>query len=367
MQVKTIVFVIAIVALLAACAPAPTPAPTAAPPTKAPAVEPTKAPVATTAPAQPTAAPKPTEAPKPAEKMAFSLVTGGTGGVWYPLGGAISGVVKKAVPNTEITVESTTAATDNLKLLTAGKAGMAFAYDYHAGWLNEGKMPGVPGTFNARIMMAFYEQPLHVVTKEGTGIKTLEDLKGKRVSTGAPNSGTEEQAGYVLKALGIDWDKDLKREKLGAAECVAGLKDGKLDAFFWSGAVPTSSIIDLSNTPGLKMVLLPIGGDVAAKIMKANPGVFHATVFKKGAYNGVDADVPTIGITAVIQVMDKFPEERIYQIVNALFENMNDLATVAKDVKGLTPDKSIAQLGPEAQKLLHPGSVKFFKEKGALK
>jgi len=101
--------------------------------------------------------------------------------------------------------------------------------------------------------------------------------------------------------------------------------------------------------------------------MKANPGVFHATAFKKGAYNGVDADVPTIGITAVIQVMDKFPEERIYQIVKALFENMNDLVTVAKDVKGLTPDKSIAQLGPEAQKLLHPGAAKYFKEKGALK
>jgi TRAP-type uncharacterized transport system substrate-binding protein len=101
--------------------------------------------------------------------------------------------------------------------------------------------------------------------------------------------------------------------------------------------------------------------------MQANPGVFHATAFKKGAYAGVDADVPTIGITAVIQVMDKFPEDRLYQIISALFANMDDLATVAKDVKGLTPDKSIAQLGPEAQKLLHPGAVKFFKEKGALK
>lgn len=364
MKLKTLVFVFVLTALVVACAPAPTPAPTAAPPTKAP--EPTKAPAATTAPVQPTAttAPKPTEPPKP---MAFSLATGGTGGVWYPLGGAISRVVKNAVPNTEITVEATTAATDNLKLLTAGKAGMAFAYDYHASWLNEGKMPGISGKFNVRIVMAFYEQPLHVVTKEGTGIKTLEDLKGKRVSTGAPNSGTEEQAGYVLKGIGIDWDKDLKREKLGASESVAALKDGKIDAFFWSGAVPTSSIIDLSNTPGLKMVLLPITGDVAKKIMNANPGVFHTTAFKKGAYTGVDADVPTIGITAVIHVMDTFAEERLYQIVDALFKNMNDLATVAKEVKELTPEKSIGQLGPEAQKLLHPGSAKFFKEKGALK
>lgn len=370
MKLKTLVFVLVLVALVAACAPAPTPTPV--PPTKAP--EPTKPPAATptTAPAPPTptAAPKPTDTPKPTEPprpMAFSLATGGTGGVWYPLGGAISGVVKKAVPNTEITVEATTAATDNLKLLTAGKAGMAFAYDYHAAWLNEGKMPGITGKFNTRIMMAFYEQPLHVVTKEGTGIKALTDLKGKRVSTGAPNSGTEEQAGYVLKGIGIDWDKDFRREKLGATESVAALKDGKIDAFFWSGAVPTSSIIDLSNTPGLKMVLLPISGDVAKKIIDANPGVFHATAFKKGIYTGVDADVPTIGITAVIQVMDTFPEERLYQIVDALFKNMNDLATVTKEVRDLTPERSLAQLDADTRKWLHPGAVKFFREKGVLK
>jgi len=97
--------------------------------------------------------------------------------------------------------------------------------------------------------MGFYEQPLHIATKEGTGIKSVTDLKGKRVSTGAPNSGTEEQADYVLKGLGIDWNKDMSREKLGAGESVAALKDGKIDAFFWSGAVPTSSIIDLATTP----------------------------------------------------------------------------------------------------------------------
>ena len=132
-----------------------------------------------------------------------------------------------------------------------------------------------------RLVLGFYEQPLHIVTTEGTGIKTIMDLKGKRVSIGAPNSGTEEQADYVLKALGIDWNKDFSREKLGATESVAALKDGKIQAFFWSGAVPTSSIIDLASTPGLKMVLLPVDGEVRDKIMKANPGVFHPTRLSK--------------------------------------------------------------------------------------
>jgi TRAP transporter TAXI family solute receptor len=115
-----------------------------------------------------------------------------------PPGRAIGGVVKK-VPNTEATAEATTAAIDNLKLLTAGRAGMAFCYDYHVVWANQGKVPGLTGKHNVRMVMGFYEQPLHIATKEGTGIASLMDLKGKRVSTGAPNSGTEEQADYVLK------------------------------------------------------------------------------------------------------------------------------------------------------------------------
>jgi len=302
------------------------------------------------------------------EKFSFSIVTGGTGGVWYPLGGAIGGVIGKNVPNTDATSEATTAAIDNLKLLAAGKAGMAFAYDYHAVWANEGKMMKELGKKQAvRVVLSFYEQPLHITTKEGTGIRSVMDLKGKRVSTGAPNSGTEEQADYVLKALGIDWSKDLKREKLGASESVAALKDGKIDAFFWSGAVPTASIIDLSSTPGLKMVLLPVAGETAEKVMKANPAVFHKTVFTKGVYSAVDKDVEAIAITAVVNAMESFPADKLYQIVSAIFANTKELAAVWKEAPQLTPAKSIAQMTPEAVKYLHPGAEKFFKEKGALK
>ncbi|OGB95648.1 MAG: hypothetical protein A2Z31_06150 [candidate division NC10 bacterium RBG_16_65_8] len=302
------------------------------------------------------------------ERLSFSIVTGGTGGVWYPLGGAIGGVIGKHVPNTDATSEATTAAIDNLKLLAAGKAGMAFAYDYHAVWANEGKMMKELGRKQpVRVVLSFYEQPLHITTKEGTGIRSVMDLKGKRVSTGAPNSGTEEQADYVLKALGMDWNKDLKREKLGASESVAALKDGKIDAFFWSGAVPTSSIIDLSSTPGLKMVLLPVGGETADKIMKANPAVFHKTFFAKGAYSALDKDVDSIAITAVVSAMDSFPADKMYQIVSAIFANTKDLSAVWKGATQLTPEKSIAQMIPEAIKYLHPGAEKFFKEKGALK
>ncbi len=302
------------------------------------------------------------------EKLSFSIVTGGTGGVWYPLGGAIGGVISKNVPNTDATSEATTAAIDNLKLLVANKAGMAFAYDYHAVWANEGKMTKELGKKQSvRVVVSFYEQPLHIVTKEGTGVKSVLDLKGRRVSVGAPNSGTEEQADYVLKAIGIDWNKDLKREKLGVSESVGALKDGKIDAFFWSGAVPTSSIIDLCTTPGLKMVLLPVGGEIADKIMKANPSVFHKTVFAKGDYSSVDKDVEAIAITSALEAMESFPADRMYQILAAIFGNLQEISAVWKDATKLTPAKSVQMISPEATALIHPGAARFFKEKGALK
>ena len=301
------------------------------------------------------------------QKLSFSIVTGGTGGVWYPLGGAIGGVIGRNVPNTDATAEVTTAAIDNLKLLAAGQAGMAFAYDYHTVWANEGKIPELSKKQPVRIVMGFYEQPLHIVTKEGTGVKSVMDLKGKRVSVGAPNSGTEEQADYVLRGLGYDWNKDFRREKLGASESVSALKDGKLDAFFWSGAVPTSSIIDLAATPGLKMVMLPVEGEAAEKIMKANPGVFHKTVFPKGSYSGLDADVPAIAITAVMNAMADFPEDRVYQIVSAVFGNLQEISAVWKGALKLTPQQAVAQLTPDAVQFIHPGAARFFREKGALK
>jgi uncharacterized protein len=300
-------------------------------------------------------------------KLSFSIVSGGTGGVWYPLGGAIGGLIGQKVPNTDATSEATTAAIDNLKLLAAGRAGMAFCYDYHVVWSNEGKVPGLTGKHNVRLVLGFYEQPLHIVTTEGTGVKTVMDLKGKRVSVGAPNSGTEEQADYVLKALGIDWNKDFSREKLGATESVAALKDGKIQAMFWSGAVPTSSIIDLASTPGLKMVLVPVDGEVREKIFKANPGVFHKSAFKKGSYSGVDSDVPAIAITAVLTAMDKFPQDKMYLIVKTIFENKAELSAVWKGANDMTPDTAVNQVTPDALKYLHPGAQQYFKEQGVLK
>jgi len=301
------------------------------------------------------------------EKLHFSIVTAGTVGVWYMLGGAIAGVIGKYVPNTKATSEATTGSIDNMKLLIAGEAGMGFAYDYHVAWANEGKVNGIPGKNKIRLVMGFYEQPLHIVTKVGTGITSVMQLKGKRVSTGAPNSGSEEQVEYIFKALGIDIKKDIKQEKLGLNEAVEALKDGKIDAFIWSIPVPTGGMIDLASTPGLKIVMLPLGGEAAEKVMKAKPGVFHKVIFPKGCYAGVERDVEGLGITGVLLAMDSFPAERLYQIVNAIFNHKDELTAVFKGVEKLTPATAVGQVTPDALKYLHLGAHRFFKEKGVLK
>ncbi len=326
-------------------------------------------PAPTTTPVTPTGtAPTTTPTTTKRERLSLSIATGTTGGVWYPLGGAIAGVITKYVPETEATAEVTTAAGDNLRLLVSGKAGMAFCYDYHIVLLNQGKFPLVSNKSEpVRLFMAFYEQPLHIVTYEGSGINSLYDLKGKRVSTGPPASGTEEQALYVLSALGIDPDKDFIREKLSPADSGSAMKDGKLDAFFWSGAVPTSSIVDLATTPGFKIKFIPISGEIADKIIQKYPAVFHKTKIPKGSYPGLEEDVETIGITAVLAVMKDFPEDRLYEIAKAIFGHLDELAAAWKKASKLTPELAYMQASEEARKYMHPGAEKFFKEMGVIK
>ena len=167
------------------------------------------------------------------EKVNISIATGGTGGVYYPMGGGLANVLSKFVPGMSATAEVTGGSVDNLKLIGTGKPYVAFAMtdatlDAYKG---EDKFKGqkVP----VRTLMILYPNRMHVVSVEGTGVNNMKDLKGKRVSTGSPGSATEVMAFRVIEGAGLDKDKDMKRERLGVAESVNALKDKKIDAFFW--------------------------------------------------------------------------------------------------------------------------------------
>ena len=186
----------------------------------------------------------------------ISVATGGTGGVYYPMGGGIAAVLSKYVPGMQATAEVTGGSVDNLKLIGSGKPYVGFSMADAAQDAYKGEQKFKGHKVNVRTLMVLYPNRMHVVTVEGTGINTFADLKGKRVSTGSPGSATEVMAFRLIEAAGLDKDKDMNRERLGAAESVNAMKDGKIDAFFWVGGLPTAAVSDLANTPGTKIKLI---------------------------------------------------------------------------------------------------------------
>ncbi len=202
----------------------------------------------------------------------ISITTGGTGGVYYPLGGGMANILSKYVPGMQATAEVTGGSVDNLKLIGAGKSEVGFSMvDAGVGRATRARTSSRTAKVNARTLMVLYPNRMHVVTVDGTGITKLSDLKGKRVSTGSPGSGTEVMALRVLEAAGIDAKKDIKQERLGAAESVNAIKDRKIDAFFWVGGVPTAAVTDLAATPGIKIKLIDHAEAVDAMNKKYGP------------------------------------------------------------------------------------------------
>src|SRR5256714_11550342 len=188
-----------------------------------------------------------------AQQKAMSIGTGGTGGVYYPLGGAVANVLSKNLPMVQATAEVTGGSVDNLKLIGAGKSELGFTMADAALDALQGHDKFKSGKLPLQALLVVYPNRMHVVTVEGTGIQTMADLKGKRVSTGSPGSATEVMAFRVIEAAGLDKDKDMKRERLGVAESVNAIKDRKIDAFFWVGGLTTASVTDLAATPGVKI------------------------------------------------------------------------------------------------------------------
>jgi len=184
-----------------------------------------------------------------AQQKTMSIGTGGTGGVYYPLGGAVANVLSKNLPNVQATAEVTGGSVDNLKLIASGQSEMAFTMADAALDALQGQDKFKSGKVPLQALLVVYPNRMHVVTVDGTGIETMADLKGKRVSTGSPGSATEVMAFRVIEAAGLDKDKDMKRERLGVAESVNAVKDRKIDAFFWVGGIPTAAVTILLRPP----------------------------------------------------------------------------------------------------------------------
>src|ERR1700694_1532177 len=245
------------------------------------------------------------------QQRAISIATGGTGGVYYPLGGGLANVLTKAIPGLQATAEVTGGSVDNLKLINSGQRELAFVMaDAALDALNgEDKFKGskVP----VRTLMVLYPNQMHVITIEGTGIDKLADLKGKRVSTGSPGSATEVMAFRVIEAAGLDKDKDMKRERLSVAESVNAIKDRKIDAFFWVGGLPTAGVTDLAATPGVTIKMIDHSDLVPAMNAKYN-NLYATSVIKAGTYPGQDKDNQASAVWNILVTSDKMSDKDAY-------------------------------------------------------
>jgi len=289
----------------------------------------------------------------------ISITTGGTGGVYYPLGGGMANILSKNVPGMSATAEVTGGSIDNLKLLNAGKSEVGFSMADSAYDAVQGIDKFKDGKVAARTLMVLYPNKMHVVTVEGTGITKLADLKGKRVSTGSPGSGTEIMALRVLEAVGIDAKKDFRQERLGAAESANAMKDRKIDAYFWVGGLPTASVTDLAATPGTKIKLLDHAEAVEAMNKKYGP-LYVADAIPANTYPGQDKAATNVDVWNILVATDKMSNEMAYQIVKTLFEKKPDLVAVHKEAQNIEL-KHQARGSPIP---FHPGARKYLEEQG---
>jgi len=264
----------------------------------------------------------------------LSFATGGTGGVYYPYGGGIATVIRENVKGVDATVQETNASVDNLLLIQNGSADLALSVgdvvaDAVAG---EGEFKAKP--VDACALGNLYNNFTQTITTTGTGIKTVEDMVGKTISVGAPSSATEVVAKRILEAAGLDPKKDIKLRQLGVAETVDALRDGTIDAGFWSGGLPTGALVDLASTG--KMVLVPTG-KYAASMAKKYGDYYFEDQIPAGTYEGQKAASPQVAAPNILLVNKKMDKQLAYDITKAIFEHKDELIKVHPAAKALDP------------------------------
>jgi TRAP transporter TAXI family solute receptor len=293
------------------------------------------------------------------QKNTIAIATGGTGGVYYPLGGGLANILTKAL-GVAATAEVTGGSVDNLKLIGSGQAEIAFTMVDATVDAFKGQDKFKGNRVDVRALAVLYPNRMHVVSVEGKGVEKMADLKGKRVSTGSPGSATEVMAFRVIEAAGLDKDKDMRRERLGVAESVNALKDGKIDAFFWVGGIPTSAVTDLGATPGLKIKMID-HADLVDKMNAKYGNLYAAGTIAAGAYPGQDKENRQTNVWNILIVNAKMPDQLAYDVVKTIFDKKADWVAVHRDAAELTLEN---QSVSKSAVPFHPGALRYYAERG---
>lgn len=295
----------------------------------------------------------------PAQADEFiNILTGGTAGVYYPLGVALSKIYADNIKGSRPSVQSTKASVENLNLLQAGKGEIAFTLGDSLGYAWKGeKEVGFKAPLNKlRGVAAIYPNYIQLVATKQSGIKTIADLKGKRVSVGAPKSGTELNTRAVLKAAGLSYSDLAKVEYLSFAESVELMKNRQIDATLQSAGLGVASIRDLAANNDITVVAIP-----AALVDKIGAPYISATI-PAGTYRGQDADVQTAAVVNFLVTQSGVKDELVYEMTKSMFEHLDTLVAAHKAARAIKLANALKGMPVP----LHPGAERYYKEKGVL-
>ncbi|MBI1757664.1 MAG: TAXI family TRAP transporter solute-binding subunit [Actinobacteria bacterium] len=285
----------------------------------------------------------------------LSIATGNTTGVYYVMGGGLAQLINRHLPGYRATAEATAASVENIKRVADGQSDIAFTLADTANDAVNGT-----GAFTSpqpiRALARLYDNVTQVVVRADAGINRLEDLKGKAVSTGSPNSGTEVVATRLLASAGLDPDVDVKRQKLALPESTDALQNGKIDALFWVGGLPTAGIKDLVATAKDKIKFLDLSPYLTT-MQNRFTKLYHAGTLPMASY-GLSADVPTITVPNLLVVRDTMSNDLAYKLTKLLFEYKADLVKVHKEARNI--NLKTAQLTGDV--VLHEGSKQYYSE-----
>lgn len=295
----------------------------------------------------------------PARASEFiNVLTGGTSGVYYPLGVALSEIYGKGIEGTRTQVQATKASVENLNLLQQGKGEIGFSLgdSVKAAWEGDAEAGFSKKLDKLRAIAAIYPNYIQIVASKESGIKDLADLKGKSLSVGAPKSGTELNARAIFEAIGMKYEDLSRTEYLPFGESVELIKNRQLDATLQSAGLGVASIKDLAVSVPINVVSVPT--EVAEKL----GAPFQAATIPAGTYDGQADDVPTLAVTNILVTNSDVSDETAYQMAKLLFEHLDQLVAAHSAAKSIKLEDAVKGLPIP----LHPGAERYFKEKGLI-
>jgi hypothetical protein len=288
----------------------------------------------------------------------LNIGTGSTGGTYYPTGAAMAKICNSNIEGIQVSVQSTGGTVNNIQLMADSETELGFMDGlYYYAYMGKGRYEGDPQKF-IRALVPLYPEPIQLMVAKGSGIKSVEDLRGKRVSIGAVASGTEVTAKQLLRIAGLDPEKDITAENLGVGDTGRAFGDKRIDAAIMVGSLGMAGVVE-PTTLGL-VEFIDVSDELVALVAEETP-YWVPFEIPAGYYKGQPDPVKTYASWNIVAIKDSVDEELVYKMTKALFENKGDILAVSTRLESMTPENVKQILIP-----LHPGAEKYYKEVGVL-